>query len=111
MVMYMYMLAQWEDLCSRSSEARKPAPQNARKYEALSEVLFEWTNSHKISVKMPVLVSILADIAGWTYSIRALDQCILLKWQHFINSNQTATKKSLTALDWIAFVTLIKIKL
>ncbi len=24
--------AQWEDLCARSSEARKPAPQNARKY-------------------------------------------------------------------------------
>ncbi len=39
-------------------------------------------------------------------------QCILLKWQHFLNINQTATtKKSLTALDWIAFVTLIKINL
>ncbi len=39
-------------------------------------------------------------------------QCILLKWQHFLNINQTATtKKSLTALDWIAFVTLIKIHL
>ncbi len=24
--------AQWEDLCVRSSEARKPAPQNAHKY-------------------------------------------------------------------------------
>ncbi len=27
----------------------------------------------------------IADIAGWTYSISALDQCILLKWQHFLN--------------------------
>ncbi len=54
----------------------------------------------------------IADIAGWVYSISALDQCILLKWQHFLNINQTATtKKSLTALDWIAFVTLIKINL
>ncbi len=36
-------------------------------------------------------------------------QCILLKWQHFLNIHQTATtKKSLTALDWIDFVTLIK---
>ncbi len=54
----------------------------------------------------------IADIAGWTYCISALDQCILLKWQHFLNINQTATtKKSLTALDWIAFLTLIKINL
>ncbi len=49
----------------------------------------------------------IADIAGWTYSISALDQCILLKWQHFLNINQKATtKKSLTALDLIAFLTL-----
>ncbi len=54
----------------------------------------------------------IADIAGWTYSISALDQCILLKWQHFLNINQKATtKKSLTALDLIAFLTLIKINL
>ncbi len=54
----------------------------------------------------------IADIAGWTYSISALDRCTLLKWQRFLNINQTATtKKSLTALDWIAFVTLIKINL
>ncbi len=39
-------------------------------------------------------------------------QCILLKWQHFLNINQTATtKKSLTVLDWITFVTLIKINI
>ncbi len=55
---------------------------------------------------------LIADIAGWTYCISALDQCILLKWQHFLNINQTATtKKSLAALDWIAFVTLIKINI
>ncbi len=79
---------------------------------SLWSIVFEWTNSHKNYVKMPVLVSFLADIAGWTYCISALDQCILLKWQHFLNINQTATtKKSLTALDWIAFLTLIKINL
>ncbi len=39
-------------------------------------------------------------------------QCILLKWQHFLNINQTATTRtSLTALDWMAFVTLIKINI
>ncbi len=39
-------------------------------------------------------------------------QFILLKWQHFLNINQTATtKKSLNALDLIAFVALIKIHL
>ncbi len=88
------------------------ASERAQILSSLWSNVFEWTNSHKNYAKMPVLVSILADIAGWMYCISALDQCILLKWQHFQNINQTATtNKSITALDWIAFVTLIKINL
>ncbi len=50
---------------------------------------------HKSSVNMPVLVSILADIVSWTYSVSVLDPCIVLKGQHFINVNQiTKTMKS-----------------
>ncbi len=94
----------------RSAQTR--TSERAQIWSSLWSIVFEWTNSHKNSVKMPILVSILADIAGWMYWISALDQCILLKWQHFLNINQTATtKKSLTALDGIAFVTLIKINL
>ncbi len=66
-------------------------------------IVFEWTNSHKKLCQNARLGKYpIADIAGWTYRISALDQCILLKWQHFLNINQKSTKKSLTALDWIA---------
>ncbi len=99
-------------VCVLIRSAQTRASELTQILSSIWSIVFEWTNSHKNYAKMPVLVSILADIAGWTYSISALDQCILLKWQHFLNINQTATtKKSLTALDWIAFVTLIKINL
>ncbi len=45
----------------------------------------------------------IADIAGWTYSISALDQCILLKWQHFLNINQKATTKNSLLLIELLF--------
>ncbi len=78
--------------------------------EALSEVLCLNGQIHTKNGRNARLGKY--PIAGRTYRIRALDQCILLKWQHFLNINQRATtKKSLTALNWIAFVTLIKINL
>ncbi len=64
------------------------------RWSSLWSIVFKWTNSHKNGrnarlAKYP--------IAGRTYRISALDQCILLKWQHFLNINQRATtKKSLT---------------
>ncbi len=53
----------------RSVQTR--ASERAQILSSLWSIVFEWTNSHKNYVKMPVLVSILADIAGWTYSISA----------------------------------------
>ncbi len=61
--------AQWEDLCVRSLDARKPAPQNARIKLSLKYCVWMDKFTQKLSKclgKYPI-----ADIAGWTYSISA----------------------------------------
>ncbi len=46
----------------RSAQTR--ASERAQIWSSLWCIVFEWTNSHKNYAKVPVLVSILADIAG-----------------------------------------------
>ncbi len=75
--------AQWGDLCVRSLDARKPAPQNERIKVSLKYCVWMDKFTQKLCQNAR-----LGKYPSRHSRLNVLDQCILLKWQHFLNINE-----------------------